>query len=69
MIAHLIAGNQSDLEVALGYLKISKSVSNMGEIRKTRGVYVCTVRLSHPYKDVSAQISARFGRFVQLRKE
>lgn len=69
MIAHLVAGNQSDLEVALGFLRIARLVSSIGEIRKARGVYVCTVRLSRPYKDVADQISARFGRFVQLRKE
>ena len=69
MIAHLVAGNMSDLEVALGFLKISKSIKDLGEVRRTRGAYVCTIRLSRPISEVAHNISARFGRFVQIRKE
>ena len=69
MIAHLIAGNRSDLEVAMGYLRISKSIKDLSDIREARGVYVCTIKLSKPFKDVAHDISARFGRFVQLRKD
>lgn len=69
MIAHVVAGNRTDLEVALGFLKISKSIKDHGDVRESRGAYVCTVRLARPYKDVSYDISARFGRFVQIRKE
>jgi hypothetical protein len=68
MIAHLIAANRSDLEVGLGFLRISKQIKDMGEIRRARGVYVSTIRLSKPFKEVADTISARFGRFVQLRK-
>lgn len=68
MIAHLVAGNRSDLEVGLGFLRISKQIKDMGEIRRARGVYVITVRLTKPFKDVSDTISSRFARFVQLRK-
>lgn len=68
MTAHLIAGFRSDLEVGMGYLKISKSIKDIGDVRQTRGVYVCTVKLAKPFKEVADDISARFGRFVQLRK-
>ena len=68
MIAHLVAGNRSDLEVGLGFLRVSKQIKDMGEIRQARGVYVLTVRLSKPFEDVANTISAKFGRFVQLRK-
>ena len=68
MTAHLIAGLRSDLEIGLGYLQISKSIKSMGEIREARGVYVCTVRLARGFKEVSDDLSSRFGRFVQLRK-
>lgn len=68
MSAHLIAANRSDLEVGLGFLRISRQISDMGEIRQARGVYVATVKLTKPFKDVADTISARFGRFVQLRK-
>lgn len=68
MTAHLIAANRSDLEVGLGFLRISKQIKDMSEIRRARGVYVSTVRLTKPYKEVSGTISARFGRFIQLRK-
>jgi hypothetical protein len=68
MIAHLIAGNKSDLEVALGFLKIKKVISDMEEIRHARGVYVITVKLKSPFKEISDELSARFGRFVQLRR-
>jgi len=68
MNAHLVAGFRSDLEVGMGYLRISKSIKDMGEVRQTRGVYVCTVKLTKPFKEVADQLSARFGRFVQLRK-
>lgn len=53
----------------MGFLRISKSVKELGEARKLRGVYVCTVRLARPYKDVAHDISARFGRFVRLEKK
>lgn len=68
MNAHLIAGNRSDLEVGLGFLRISRQIKDMGETRRARGVYVCTVKLTKPFKDVADTISAKFGRFVQLRK-
>jgi hypothetical protein len=68
MNAHLVAGFRSDLEVGMGYLRISKSIKDMGEVRQARGVYVCTVKLTKPFKEVADQLSARFGRFVQLRK-
>lgn len=68
MIAHLIAGNKSDLEVGLGFLKIKKAIINMEEIRKARGVYVVTIKLKSSFKEISDELSARFGRFVQLRR-
>lgn len=68
MNAHLVAGFRSDLEVGMGYLRISKSIKDMSEVRQARGVYVCTVKLTKPFKEVADQLSARFGRFVQLRK-
>lgn len=68
MNVHLIASNVADLEVALGFLRISKQIIDMGEIRRARGVYVCTVKLAKPFKEVSGAISAKFGQFVQLRK-
>jgi len=68
MSFHLVAGNISDLEVCLGYLRISKSILDMSEIRKARGVYVSTIKLAKPYNKVSADIKSRFGRFLQLRK-
>jgi hypothetical protein len=68
MTAHLIAANRSDLEVGLGFLRISKQISDMGETRQARGVYVATVRLTKPFKEVADTISARFGHFVQLRR-
>jgi len=68
MTAHLIASNSSDLEVGLGFLRISKQISDMSEIRQARGVYVSTVRLKKPFKEVADTISAHFGRFVQLRR-
>lgn len=68
MNVHLIAGFRSDLEVGIGYLRISKSIKDMSEVRQARGVYVCTVKLTKPFKEVADQITARFGRFVQLRR-
>lgn len=68
MNVHLVAGNKTDLEIGLGYLRISKSITDMSEIRKARGVYVSTVKLARNYGDVAADIQSRFGRFVQLRK-
>lgn len=67
MKANLIAANKTDLEVGLGYLRISKSIKDMGEIRQARGVYVIPVALVKSFKDVQHDLSARFGRFVQLR--
>ena len=68
MNAHLVAGFRADLEVGIGYLRISKSIKDMGDVRQTRGVYVCTINLTKPFKEVADQLSARFGKFIQLRK-
>jgi len=68
MTAHLIANNKTDLEVGLGYLRIKKILKDMGEIRQARGVYVVTVNLKSPFKEIADDLSARFGRFVQLRR-
>jgi hypothetical protein len=68
MKANLIAANKTDLEVGLGYLRISKSINDMGEIRQARGVYLIPVSLKKPFGDVQNDLSARFGRFIQLRR-
>ena len=68
MNVHVIAGFKTDLELALGYLRLKKLISDMAEIRQARGVYVCTVKLKGPFKEVADTLSARYGRFVQLRR-
>lgn len=68
MIVHLISGTKTYIEVVLGYLRISKSISDYGEIRERRGVYVVDVKLKKPFKDVAADIQSRFGRFAEIRR-
>ena len=68
-IAYLVAGFSSDLQVALGYLRLRKSISDMSEIRQAGSAYVCTVKIVKPFDEIARDISARFGRFVRLRKE
>jgi hypothetical protein len=67
MKAHLISANKTDLEVGLGYLRISKSINDMGDVRQARGVHLVTVSLTKPFNSVQSDLSARFGRFLQLR--
>lgn len=67
MKAHLISSNKTDLEVGLGYLRISKSIDDMGDVRQARGVHLVTVSLIKPFNSVQSDLSARFGRFLQLR--
>lgn len=68
MMVHLISGTRTYIEVVLGYLRISKSIKDYGEIRKRRGVYVADVRLALPFDEVAKDISSRFGRYAQIRR-
>ena len=68
MIVHLVAGTRTYIEVVLGYLRISKSIKDYGEIRERRGVYVVDVKLTKPFNDVSQDLKSRFGHFVQIRR-
>jgi hypothetical protein len=68
MIVHLISGTKTYIEVVLGYLRISRSISDHGEIRERRGVYVVDVKLKKPFKDVAADIQSHFGRFAEIRR-
>lgn len=68
MIVHLVAGTRTYIEVVLGYLRISKSIKDYGEIRERRGAYVVDVKLTKPFNDVSQDLKARFGHFAQIRR-
>lgn len=66
-IAHLAGSFETDVHLAVSWLRLNKAVSVSGDYEKRDNVYIIPVRLLKPKKEVAELLSARFGRFVQLR--
>jgi hypothetical protein len=65
--AHLVGSFETDVSLAASWLRLNKAISSAGDYTKRDNVYLLRVRLLKTRKEVTELLSARFGRFVQLR--
>jgi hypothetical protein len=66
-ISHLVGTFETDVGLAISWLKLNKAVSVAGNCTKQGLVHVCPVRVIKPKKEVADLLLARFGHFVRLR--
>jgi hypothetical protein len=63
---NLVAGYQTDLEMALNWLRLKKALADVGEIRKQNGLYIATIKSKMNRSEVQKILSDRFGHHVKV---
>jgi len=63
---NLVAGYQTDLEMALNWLRLKKALADVGEIRKQNGLYIATIKSKMNRSEVQKILSDRFGHYVKV---
>lgn len=62
----LVSAYQSDLELAISWLRLKRVVKDMGEIKKENLLYTILLKLTISKTEAQKLISSRFGRFVKV---
>lgn len=63
---NIVAGYQTDLELALNWLRLKKAISSTGETRKQNGLYIAPIRSKMNRSEVQKILSDRFGHYVKV---
>lgn len=63
---NLVAGYQTDLEMALNWLRLKKALADVGETRKQNGLYIATIKSKMNRSEVQKILSDRFGHYVKV---
>jgi len=63
---NIVAGYQTDLEMALNWLRLNKALSDVGETRKQNNLYIATIKSKMNRSEVKKILSDRFGRYVKV---
>jgi hypothetical protein len=63
---NIVAGYQTDLEMALNWLRLKKVISAVGETRKQNGLYIASIRSKMNRSEVQKILSDRFGHYVKV---
>jgi hypothetical protein len=67
MTAHLFGSYETDITLAISWLRLNKAVSQSGDCTKRGLVYTCPVKLLKSRKEVADLLLSRFGRFVKVK--
>lgn len=62
----LVSAYQTDLELAINWLRLKRVVKDMGEIKKENLLYTIPLKLTISKTEAQKLISSRFGRFVKV---
>jgi hypothetical protein len=62
----VVAGFQTDLELALNWLRLKKALVDVGDTRKQNGLYIVTIKSKISRSEVQKILSDRFGHFVKV---
>jgi hypothetical protein len=65
--SHLVGTYQTDISMAVSWLKLNKAISSAGDCNKQGLVHVCPIRMTKSNKIVKDLLLSRFGHFVKLR--
>lgn len=63
---NIVAGYQTDLEMALNWLRLKKVISAVGETRKQNGLYIASIRSKMNRSEVQKILSDRFGHYIKV---
>lgn len=63
---NIVAGYQTDLEMALNWLRLKKAISAVGETRKQNGLYIASIRSKMNRSEVQKILSDRFGHYIKV---
>lgn len=63
---NIIAGYQTDLEIALNWLRLKKALYDVSEQRKEGNLYIATIRTKMNRSEVQKLLTERFGHYVKV---
>ena len=63
---NIVAGYQTDLEMALNWLRLKKVITDVSEQRKQGNLYIATIRSKMNRSEVQKVLTDRFGHYVKV---
>jgi len=63
---NIVAGFQTDLEMAINWLHLKKAISGVGEQRRQGNLYIVPVRTKMNRTEVQKILTDRFGHYVKV---
>lgn len=63
---NIVAGYQTDLDLALSWLRLKKAINDASETRKQNGLYIVTIKSKMNRSEVQKILSDRFGHYVKV---
>jgi|Wag4MinimDraft_6_1082665.scaffolds.fasta_scaffold21541_3 hypothetical protein len=63
---NIVAGYQTDLEMALNWLRLKKALQDVSEQRKEGNLYIATIRTKMNRSEVQKLLTDRFGHYVKV---
>jgi hypothetical protein len=63
---NIVAGYQTDLEMALNWLRLKKALQDVSEQRKSGNLYIATIRTKMNRSEVQKLLTDRFGHYVKV---
>jgi hypothetical protein len=63
---NIVAGYQTDLEMALNWLHLKKALQDVSEQRKSGNLYIATIRTKMNRSEVQKLLTDRFGHYVKV---
>jgi hypothetical protein len=63
---NIVAGYQTDLEMALNWLRLKKALSDVSDQRKQGTLYIATIKSKMNRSEVQKLLTDRFGHYVKV---
>lgn len=63
---NIVAGYQTDLEIALSWLRLKKALSDVSDQRKQGTLYIATIKSKMNRSEVQKLLTDRFGHYVKV---
>ena len=63
---NIVAGYQTDLEMALNWLRLKNIVTDVSDQRKQGNLYIVTIKSKMKRSEVQKVLTDRFGHYVKV---
>ncbi len=63
---NIVAGYQTDLEMALNWLRLKKAITDVSDQRKQGTLYIATIKSKMNRSEVQKILTDRFGHYVKV---